>query len=100
MTHSPFFFKQWGGVRKKRAGRVLEDIGGPGSIRAYQMRFLAPVHVGDRLTVTVRHVPDKDRDETTTQVEVLVTDAGGAEKARGTAQLRPYLPERQEAAST
>jgi len=21
----PFFFKQWGGVRKKRAGRVLQD---------------------------------------------------------------------------
>ena len=24
IAHVPFFFKQWGGVRKKRAGRLLE----------------------------------------------------------------------------
>jgi len=24
VAHTPFFFKQWGGVRKKRAGRVLQ----------------------------------------------------------------------------
>jgi len=24
-TNTPFFFKQWGGVRKKRTGRVLQD---------------------------------------------------------------------------
>ncbi|MEE8391929.1 MAG: DUF5131 family protein, partial [Anaerolineae bacterium] len=24
-AHVPFFFKQWGGVRKKRAGRVLRE---------------------------------------------------------------------------
>jgi protein gp37 len=23
-AHVPFFFKQWGGVRKKKAGRALE----------------------------------------------------------------------------
>ena len=25
LTKVPFFFKQWGGVFKKRAGRILDD---------------------------------------------------------------------------
>jgi protein gp37 len=24
-TNTPFFFKQWGGVRKKENGRILDD---------------------------------------------------------------------------
>ncbi|MEU6379436.1 MaoC/PaaZ C-terminal domain-containing protein [Streptomyces sp. NPDC046909] len=67
------------------AGRVLDEVAGPGSVQAYRMRFTAPVHIGDRLTVTVRG----SEEEPTTDVEVQVTDSEGAVKARGTARLAP-----------
>ncbi|MDH6521934.1 acyl dehydratase [Streptomyces sp. SAI-135] len=66
------------------AGRVLEEVAGPGSVRTYRMRFTAPVRVGDRLSVTVRPAGE--------DVEVQVVDSEGAVKARGTARLGPAVP--------
>lgn len=74
------------------AGRVLDEITGPGGVLAYRMRFTEPVRVGERLTVSVRQTQDQAARDTGTDVEVLVTGTEGATKAKGTATLTPRPP--------
>lgn len=73
------------------AGRVLEEVTGPGSVQAYRIRFTAPVRVGDRLTVTVTRAGEQQPDGTTpTDVGLLVANTEGQVTARGTARLSPH----------
>ncbi|SES33322.1 MaoC like domain-containing protein [Streptomyces sp. yr375] len=76
------------------AGRVLEEIAGPGGVLSYRMRFAEPVRIGETLTITVRTAadPSSEPDGDSLPVDVLVEDAGGRTKARGGARLRPAVP--------
>lgn len=74
------------------AGRVLDEITGPGGVLAYRMRFTEPVRVGEHLTVCVRQAEEQQPEHTGTDVEVLVTGAEGATKAKGAATLAAEPP--------
>jgi acyl dehydratase len=65
------------------AAQGLPDLAPGDGLIGYEMRFLAPVRVGDALTVTVR------RDGDPAGLDLRVADASGQPKARGRALPRP-----------
>jgi acyl dehydratase len=65
------------------AAQSLTDLAPGERLLGYEMRFLAPVRVGDALRVTVR------RDIDLVALHLHVTDAAGQAKAQGRAIFRP-----------